>query len=238
MRLIFCILAGAIFLFAGAVAEAFPVDGLIEPHRVVKVGSPQIGVLATVDVDRGDYIKTGQILATLHSTVEKATMELRMAQKDFAARKQGRLEPLFKKDLIAAHDMDEAETGRALAEAEYKHASEIVNRLSIRSTITGVVVERYMSPGEYVENQPILKVAQIDPLNVEVILPSDKYRLIKVGMKAKVIPEKPVGGQYIAVVKIVDRVIDGASGTFGVRLTLPNPKHHLPAGLKCKVIFP
>jgi len=70
------------------------------------------------------------------------------------------------------------------------------------------------------------------------ILPSDKYHLIKVGMKAKVIPERPAGGQYTAVVTIVDRVIDAASGTFGVRLSLPNPKHNLPAGLKCKVIFP
>jgi len=65
-----------------------------------------------------------------------------------------------------------------------------------------------MSPGEYVENQRILKVAQSDPHNVELILPSDKYRVIKVGMKAKVIPEKLMGGQHIAVVTIVDRVID------------------------------
>lgn len=237
MKLI-CVIAGMIFMLTGTVAEAFQADGLIEPHQVIKVGSPQVGVLATVDVERGDYVKKGQVLATLHSNVEKATMELKKAQKDFAERKRGRLEPLFTKDLIAAHEMDEVETGRALAEADYKQAAEIVNRMSIRSTVDGVVVERYMSPGEYVENLPILKLAQINPLNVELILPSDKYRAIKVGMKAKVLPEKPTGGQYTAVVTIVDRVIDAASGTFGVRLTLPNPNHKLPAGLKCKVIFP
>ena len=233
-----CFLVGLIFTLTGSIAEAFEAQGLIEPHQVVKVGSPQTGVLATVDVDRGDYIKKGQVLATLHSSVERAAMELKKAQKDFAARKKDRMDPLFKKDLIAAQDMDEAETARAVTEAELKHATEIVNRLAIRSTVDGVVVERYMSPGEYVENQPIMKVAQIDPLNVELILPSDKYRLIKVGMKAKVIPEKPSSGQYTAVVTVVDRVIDAASGTFGVRLTLPNPKLNLPAGLKCKVIFP
>ncbi len=53
-----------------------------------------------------------------------------------------------------------------------------------------MVVKHCMSPGEYVENQRILKVAQSDPHNVELILPSDKYRAIKVGMKAKVIPER------------------------------------------------
>ncbi len=83
-----------------------------------------------------------------------------------------------------------------------------------------------------------MKPAQIDPLNVEVILPVSQLLFIKVGMRAKVIPEAPIGGQYIAEVKIVDRVIDAASGTFGVRLELPNPNNRLPAGLKCKVIFP
>ena len=33
-------------------------------------------------------------------------------------------------------------------------------------------------------------------------------------------------------------VIDAASGTFVVRLTMPNPQHALPAGLKCMVEFP
>src|SRR5882672_2870146 len=41
-----------------------------------------------------------------------------------------------------------------------------------------------------------------------------------------------------AVVKVVDPVVDAASGTIGIRLELPNPKHELPAGTKCWVRFP
>jgi membrane fusion protein (multidrug efflux system) len=60
-----------------------------------------------------------------------------------------------------------------------------------------------------------MKLAQSDPLSVEVIFPVSQLRFIKVAMRAKVIPEAPIGGQYIAEVKIVDRVIDAARGTFG-----------------------
>jgi hypothetical protein len=35
----------------------------------------------------------------------------------------------------------------------------------------------------------------------------------------------------------VDRVIDAASGTFGVRLQLSNPGNRIPAGLRCTVRF-
>lgn len=73
---------------------------------------------------------------------------------------------------------------------------------------------------------------------MEVIVPIGRFGSILEGTVAEVRPEAPVGGVYQARVVIVDEVIDAASGTFGVRLELPNPDYSLPAGLKCKVLFP
>ena len=81
-----------------------------------------------------------------------------------------------------------------------------------------------------------MKLALIDPLKVEVILPLEAYGKIKTGMTGQVIPEG-LGGRYPASVKIVDRVFDAASGTFGVRLELPNHKGALPGGIRCQVEF-
>ena len=254
-----------LFMLVSHGAQALEFDGVIEPYMAVKVGSGVYGILETVDVERGDFVKKGQVLATLQSGVEKATMEAarvraemeagikaKQASLDFYTRKKRMNEELFKKQVLPFSQMDEIETNRVvaelqlqealenkrLAELEYKRSVEVVNRLTVRSPINGVVVERNLSPGEYIENQSVMRLAQIDPLNVEVILPVSQLLSIKVGMRAKVIPEAPIGGQYSAEVKIVDKVIDAASGTFGVRLELPNPNYRLPAGLKCKVIFP
>jgi len=57
-------------------------------------------------------------------------------------------------------------------------------------------------------------------------------------MVADVTPEPPFNRTYRAKVTVVDRVIDAASGTFGVRLELRNSDYSLPAGLKCKVRLP
>ena len=108
---------------------------------------------------------------------------------------------------------------------------------SIRSPVAGVVTDRLLSPGEFVKGTAILKLAQIHPLRVEVIAPVALLGKIAVGMRAEVQPEAPVSGSYPAIVTVVDRVVDAASGTFGVRLELPNPNYRLPAGLKCKVRF-
>ena len=38
-------------------------------------------------------------------------------------------------------------------------------------------------------------------------------------------------------VKMIDKVIDAASGTFGARLQIPTPGNKIPAGLRCEVLF-
>jgi len=249
----------------GAQAGPLEFDGLIEPRLVVNLGSSTPGVLESVTVDRGDVVKEGQVLASLQSGVEKATMELsktraefeatirsKKAEFEFATRNQKRRKELYEKQAIPLQDWDEVETRRVvaelnlneaienkrLAEMEYRRAMEVYKRTVIRSPLTGVVVERFRSQGEYVEDQPIMKLAQIHPLYVEVIMAVANLGLVKVGMEAVVRPESPVGGLYKAKVIVVDRVVDAASGTFGVRLELPNPDYRLLPGLKCKVMFP
>jgi membrane fusion protein, multidrug efflux system len=64
-------------------------------------------------------------------------------------------------------------------------------------------------------------------------MPSDDVREDYGGMTSQVKPESPLTGEYSAKVMVVDRVMDAASGTFGVRMELPNPHLKLPAGLEC-----
>ena len=114
----------------------------------------------------------------------------------------------------------------------------IMTPARVRSPVDGVVVERLLMPGEYRNEQsPIITLAQVNPLRVEVFIPTALYGQVYVGQAAEVSPEAPVGGMHPATVAVVDRVLDAASGTFGVRLELPNPELRLPAGIRCKVAF-
>ncbi len=212
-------------------------DGLIEPYDVVEVSSRTPGILGAVPVRRGDSVRKGEVLAKLKSGLEEVAVDLARAQLAFAKRRAERNAELFEKELLSAHEQDQMETEIEIAELELRQARERLKMRTIKSPIDGVVVDRALSPGEYVGEGPILTVAQIDPLKVEVIVPVERLGSIAVGTEAEVRPEAPVGGTYRAKVTIVDRVVDAASGTFGVRLELPNPDGRLPAGLKCRVMF-
>jgi len=139
---------------------------------------------------------------------------------------------------VAAQDLALAKLNRKMAELELVRSQALLEQRTIRSPINGVVVERTLGPGEYVRpDANIATLASIDPLNVEAYLPVRYYGLIKVGDTATVHPDEPIGGEDTAKVSIVDQVFDAASGTFGVRLSLPNPGNRLPAGLRCRVTF-
>lgn len=81
-----------------------------------------------------------------------------------------------------------------------------------------------------------MKLAEIDPLRVEVVLPVSIFGKVSENGRADVRPET-AEKSFPANVKIVDSVVDASSGTFGVRLQLANPKLSIPAGVKCKVTF-
>jgi RND family efflux transporter MFP subunit len=264
------LVAGAFCLMTGAQAQqATPagneLDCVIEPHRVIKLGSPDAGLLAEVPVDRGDYVKRRQIVAKLASGIEAATVELarvransdvdlRSARARLAFQEQEfeRIKMLHRKKVVADKLMQEnrrelslinlqvqeAQLASRVAKLELKRALEILQQRTLLSPINGVVVERSLSPGEYIfEQTHVMTLAQIDPLNVEVFVPTSQFEKIAVGQRARVRPLLPNGKDYFASVKVVDQVFDAASGTFGVRLELPNPQRKLPSGLKCKVQF-
>jgi RND family efflux transporter MFP subunit len=225
------------------------------------------GVIESVPVQRGMAVRKGQTLAFLSSGPERAALQLARsraanegelksaeARVDLTRKKFERADELLKKNFVSANARDEAEAdyrlaleqlrvareNRRLAELDVKRAEEVLAQRQIRSPVNGIVVEVMLRPGELTssnQKDPIIKLAQVDPLNVELVLPVSAFGRIKTGQLAWVMPEAPVGGKYPARVEVVDQVFDAASGTFGVRLTLPNPERKIPAGLKCRARF-
>jgi RND family efflux transporter MFP subunit len=240
-------------------------DCVIEPQQVVKLASPVVGVIARLDVDRGDVVTKGQILGKLEDGVEDATLALAKAKArnehtikaararlEFLRSKQDRAGQLVAKSFasqasaeealaearVAEEQLSEAKLNLEVARLEVWRAEELLKQRSLFSPVDGIVVERLLVPGEYRNEQtPVLTIAEMNPLRVEVFLPTAFFGQIHVGSEALVFPEAPIGGSHRAIVTVIDRVLDAASGTFGVRLRLPNPALSLPAGIRCRIDF-
>lgn len=212
---------------------------LVEPSMVVNVGSPVDGILEQVLVDRGAPVRKGQVVAQLQSGVEAASVKLSQARVEFGRRKVERNESLYERQLISAQDRDELVTEVKLREEELKKDQETLRLRTIVSPIDGVVVERRLAPGDFIRTDKslVLRLAQINPLHIEVVAPANIFGSVQVGMSGRVNLEPFLPGSHQAKVVVVDKLIDAASGTLGVRLQLPNPGNKIPAGIKCSVVF-
>src|SRR4051794_36940238 len=67
----------AIPMLAACCAMAAPSSSfrcVIEPDRTADIGTPVIGVIESVRVERGDYVREGALLAQLRASVERASV--------------------------------------------------------------------------------------------------------------------------------------------------------------------
>jgi len=220
----------------------------VERGQQVRAGQ----VLITLD--------SGFERANLDIARHRATMEgaLRTGESrlEFSTHKFKRREELLAQQYVSQQDRDETATemklaqselqdardNRRLAELEVRRNEEQIRLRAVRSPVNGVVIERNVHVGELADpgeqRKPLLRIADISVLHVEAVLPAEAYAHVKTGQRATVRAEVPVKVNAAATVRVVDKVLDAASGTFGVRLELPNPNTEIPAGIACRVDLP
>lgn len=240
------------------------IDCVVQPGQIAALGSAVPGVLSAVNVNRSDFVSAGTVLATLESDVETASLQLanrlaslntatrlRQLNADFGSRTLQRNETLFQKASISKQTLDQVKTESLIANMQVQQEREnievasievvrakaVLNRRSIHAPFDGAIMERYKTVGEYVSDEPILQIASLDPLHVEVIVPMTKLGVVESGMQGRVSMNLPGFEDQVfdATVRRIDPVGDAASATYGVLLELPNPDLTIPSGVRCQV---
>lgn len=229
-----------------------PVPGLIKAIHVERGSRVQKGQLL-VELDAG--VELASLAGARYRAQMQGQVRSAAGRVKFAQAKQQRFDELSKQKYASQHERDEAEAeaevaqadlleardNRELAALEAQRLSAQVEQRRLRSPIAGLVTDRSQHTGELAQSaeggKPILKLAQIHPLRVELVLPLARHGAIREGQTAIIEPEPPFKGRHSAKVKLVDRVMDAPSGTFRVLLELPNPDGSITAGVKCKASF-
>lgn len=230
---------------AGAMTVGLPATVTIPPAQERAVSAPVAGLVTEVRVAAGDPVSAGQVLAIVRAE------ELVAAQRDLAqAAAQLRLagqtaereEALLREGIIPEARVQTARANLALARAQAEErrawlrlvglskasiqAAERGERLTdsvgIVSPIAGVVLEQSAVAGTRVEPAtPLLRVARLDPLWLEIQAPAEVAALVKIGQGVSV-PGTAATGRVVSVGKGVS-----AAQTVPVRASVANPDGRL-----------
>jgi RND family efflux transporter MFP subunit len=158
------------------------------------------GYLKAVSVDKGDKVKAGQVLATIEAP--ELDKQIAAASSDAKNKRVNakRFEALAPSNMVSAQEVEAAQAGAAVAEANEAALSTQGGYRVLRAPFAGIVTARYADPGALIQSAtsgqtgalPIVSVANPDRLRIYVYLDQAAATYIRVGDTADVkLPERP-----------------------------------------------
>jgi len=224
-----------------AIIRADEIQGLVLPFKQVSISSPVLqDNVKDIEVDEGDQVKQGDVLAHLLNDREQLEVKrcenlIKRAEFEYKGMKTLADEKLATKDSEL-----EKETDLEAAKLQYQLALTALEEKTIKSPLSGIVVKRYKEPGESVDRiEKLFDIVNIDQVYIQFYL--EPSLIEKLGVKDKVPVRFPAinngAQQFEAAISFIDPRIDAASGLFRIKLLLDNPNHDIKAGMRGEADF-
>lgn len=219
----------------------YPAQIVIPTPQLWVVSSPVAGMVTGLSVARGDRISAGQPLVVMESPafVSQQRDYLQAVQQEvLAMREFNRNTRLIESNAVAQRVLEASQTEARQASivvAERRQmlrlsglSEEAISKLTTEAAINATlsvaapraatVVDILVSPGQRVEQTaPLVKLAQLSPLWVEIAVPSSNIRAIRPGARVEV-EGYATAGQVV----LVSETADAATQTILVRAEVAN----------------
>ncbi len=221
--------------------------------RYSRISSPLQGRVLEVRAHLGARVQAGSVLLVLDSQdIAQAYSEYVKEDSDlqYATRAHELAKDLYENKALALKDLKQAENELIKARAEFRRAKErllslrvpaqeldkpldrqkITSRFEMKSPLTGIVVERNVTPGQSiggVSGQVVFTVADLDMLQVVADLYERDLALVKEGQSAKVTVEAYQDVNFPATVTTIGDVVDPTSRTIKLHALVNNKDHRL-----------
>jgi membrane fusion protein, multidrug efflux system len=215
------------------------------------------GYLKWISVDKGDWVKTGQVLAQievpeLQQRLERAQADLEIQQVTYE-----RLAKVWKSDprLVAREDVDVAQGKYREAKAQVDELEALVGYTKIVAPFDGVVTARFVDPGALIKavgeqsvrapsegsvhpsgsSTPVVGLARVDKLRTYVYVPEREVSLIRRGMPSALTLAEFPGRTFQGKVVRFSNSLDLSTRTMLTEIDIENPTHELYPGMYASV---
>jgi membrane fusion protein, multidrug efflux system len=241
----------------GGVARTITLPGDLVGYYESALYSKVTGYLKTVVVDKGDMVRTGQVLAIIE--VPELDQQLAHAQAELEIQHltYQRLESVWQSDprLVAREDVDIAYSKFQEAKANVAQLRAMENYTRIVAPFDGVITERFVDPGALIHAggqqsvtppmqgparpggsaAPVVSVARLDKLRIYVYVPQAEVDFVHDGTPATVKVQGFDGARFTGTVTRYAHSLDLATRTMLTEVDLENPERKLFPGMYANV---
>lgn len=220
---------------ANTVPETITYNGTIEPLKKNNIGSSSPLRIDEIFVEVGDKVKNGSVVAEM----DKSQMIQQELQLENLATDLSRLEELYKSGGVSKQQVDQLRTQHSVTK---KALSYLKENATLRSPINGVVTGRYYDNGDMFSMSPnaagvvaIVTVMQIDSVKVRINISEEYFTKVKNGMGMDIKSDSYPGELFHGKVSLIFPLVDAATHSFTVEVTIPNRDLRLRPGMFTKV---
>ncbi len=227
-----------------SVSSELQLNGDVLPWEQATLYSKVAGYLKEIKVDKGDWVRRGDLLAIIDDRETEKEYERAVADFHLQEITNNRLQEALPKtpDLVSKQDVDAAEAKYESAKAAMERLKVLVDYATIRAPFSGVITQRWVDPGAMIQAantsmnaMAIVKIVSMDKLRIRVDVPESEVPLVKVGTKAMVSVRELPGQEFEGTVARFGVALEQSTRTMQAEIDLPNSKHTLRPGMFTQV---
>jgi RND family efflux transporter MFP subunit len=231
------------------------------PYVEVALHAKVSGYVRKMNVDFGDQVKAGQLMATLEvpelqAELDNAQATEQKAQADYtnAHLIYTRLQSVNKDhpNLVAQQDLDTAEANElttaaaiAAAKANVEKYQTMVSYTQITAPFDGVVTHRYADPGTLIQAGtssdtqalPLVRVSDNYRLRLDFPVTVDYVKDVQLGDSVEVRVDSLNGKTFTGTISRFTHEVDDNTRTMITEIEVPNPNLELMPGMYATVVL-
>jgi len=231
-----------------------PLPAEVQAYVEAPIYARASGYLKKWDVDIGQHVEAGQLLAEIDTPevdqqLEQAKAEVAQSDANLALAKSTseRWADLLKTASVSEQEAAEKSADYELKKADLEAARANLHRLEdlksfsrVTAPFAGTITVRDTDVGQLItagNGRPLFRLAQTNPLRVYVHVPQTLSRAIEVGQGAELSISELPGRKFEAKVVRTAGAMDPSSRTLLTELQVDNPKNEILSGSYAQVRF-
>ncbi len=202
--------------------------GEVTASRKAVLGFRVPGEISVLHIKSGQKVTKGTLLAELEPTEFEIALKSASAYYDLDEVNFKRAQVMIKDHLISQASYDESEAAFKSAYAELKKAENNLSYTKLYAPYDGVIAATYLYDFEYAQTQqPVISFLAKENIDIEIAAPEkllpELKKMYNGEIKSNVLVRFPVdqSKSYPAKFKDISPVADQATGSYKVRLTMP-----------------
>lgn len=215
-----------------AIVASYSGTAALEPENQATVVAKASGVLLKLQVEEGDVVSAGDLLAQLDP--EKPRLELARAEANLKRLENDfrRSSDLFTRKLVSAEAQERSRFDLETQKAVFDIAKLELDYTRIVAPISGVISARMVKEGNLIQiNQGLFRIDDFDPLLAVLNVPERELTTMRAGQTVSMHVDALPGVQFAGSVARVSPVVDAETGTFRVTTEYRDGTQRLKSGM-------